>query len=131
MGMMRTIAVVVASMFAVASWLSVGARAQEVPSADAAGQQQLQTLSSVVKFEGAENRNCPTGAAMFMLLGSRATLTIPEVPPVPKEAAVRTDIDVDFFRNTILRMSVLPDHSGKRFEFITTTCTVEVTIRYR
>jgi len=129
---MRTIAVVVASMFAVAPRLSVGARAQQAPSADAAGQQQLQTLSSVVKFEGAENRNCPTGAAMFMLLGSRATLTIPEVPPVPKETAVQTDIDADFFgRNAILRTSVLPDRSGKRFEFITTTCTIEVTIRYR
>jgi hypothetical protein len=131
MGMMRTIAVVAASIFTAASSLSVAARAQQALSADAAGDGQVLTLSPVVKFEGAEKRNCPTGAVMLMLLGSRATLTIPQVPPVAKEVAVQTDIDADFFDNTIFRTAVLPDHSGRQFEFMKPTCTVEITIRYR
>jgi hypothetical protein len=80
--MVRTIAVMVASIFTAASSLSAGARAQQAPSADAAGHGL--PLSQVVKFEGAEKRNCPTGAVMLMLLGSRAILTL---PPAPGEAS--------------------------------------------
>jgi hypothetical protein len=111
--------------------VGVGAQGQQVPSAGAAEQTQLPTLSSVVKFEGAENRNCPTGAGMFTLLGSRAIFTIPQIPPISKDRAVPADIDSDFFGDTIFRAGPLPDRSGQRFEFIGRTCTVEITIRYK
>jgi hypothetical protein len=69
---------------------------------------------------------------MFTLLGSRALLTIPQIPPVPKDRAIPADIDSDFFGNPIVfRTGPLPDHSGKLFEFIGKTFTVEITIRYR
>lgn len=88
---------------------------------------EVSTPGDLVRFEGAENKNCPTGAGMFTLLGSRAIFTIPRIPLVPKEAA---DIDADFLNNVVFRVEGLPDHSGKRFEFINTTCTIEITIRY-
>jgi hypothetical protein len=112
--------------------IGLGAQGQQMPSPGAVEQNQLPTLSSVVKFEGAENRNCPTGAGMFTLLGSRAILTIPQIPSISKDRAIPADIDSDFFGNSIVfRTSALPDHSGKLFEFIGETCTVEITIRYR
>ena len=112
--------------------IGLGAQGQQVPSTGAFEQNQLPTLSSVAQFEGAENRNCPTGTGMFTLLGSRALLTIPQIPSVPKDRAIPGDIDSDFFGNSIVfRTSALPDHSGKLFEFIGKTCTVEITIRYR
>jgi hypothetical protein len=108
------------------------AQGQQASSPGAVEQNQLPTFSSVVQFEGAENRNCPTGAGMFTLLGSRALLTIPQIPRLPKDKAVRADIDSDFFGSPIvLRTGPLLDHSGKLFEFIGETCTVEITIRYR
>jgi hypothetical protein len=112
--------------------IRLGAQGQQVPSPGAVEQNQLPTLSSVTQFEGAENRNCPTGAGMFTLLGSRALLTIPQIPRVPKDRAIPADIASDFFGNSIVfRTSALPDHSGKLFECIGRTCTVEITIRYR
>ena len=111
--------------------LGVGAQGQQVPPDRTIEQTQLPTLSSVVQFEGAENRNCPTGAGMFTLLGSRAVLTIPQIPPVSKDRAIATDIDGDFFGDSILRVSALSDRSGKRYEFIGRSCTVEITIRYK
>jgi hypothetical protein len=111
--------------------IGLGAQGQQVPSAGPVEQTPLPTLSSVVKFEGAENRNCPTGAGMFTLLGSRAIFTIPQIPPISKDRAIATDIDSDFFGDSILRAGPLPDRSGQRFEFIGRTCTVEITIRYR
>jgi hypothetical protein len=112
--------------------VGLGAQGQPVPSPSAVEQSQLPTLSSVTQFEGAENRDCPTGAGMFTLLGSRALLTIPQIPRVPKDRAIPSDIDSDFFGSSIIfRTSVLPDHSGKLFEFIGKSCTVEITIRYR
>jgi hypothetical protein len=110
-------------------WL--GAQGQQVPSPGAVEQTQLPTLSSVVKFQCAENRNCPTGAGMFTLLGSRAIFTIPQIPPISKDRAIPTDIDSDMFGDAIFRVSGLPDRSGELFEFIGRTCTVEITIRYR
>jgi hypothetical protein len=108
------------------------AQGKQAPSPDAVKEDQLPTLSSLVQFEGAENRNCPTGAGMFTLLGSRALVTIPQIPRVPKDRAIQADIDSDFFGNVMVeRQSVLPDHSGKLFEFFGKTCTVEITIRYR
>jgi hypothetical protein len=69
---------------------------------------------------------------MFTLLGSRAIFTIPQIPPISKDRAIPTDIDSDFFGNSVvLPTSGLPDYSGKLFEFIGRTCTVEITIRYR
>jgi hypothetical protein len=109
----------------------LGAQGQRVTPPGAVEQTQLPTLSSVVKFEGAENRSCPTGAGMFSLLGSRAIFTIPQIPPISKDRAIPTDIDSDFFGNSIIRESGLTDRSGKLFEFIGRTCTVEITIRYR
>jgi hypothetical protein len=110
--------------------IRLGAQGQQAPSPGSV--EQLATLSSVARFEGAENRNCPTGAGMFTLLGSRALLTIPQIPRVPKDHASPADIDSDFFGNSIVvRESGLPDHSGKLFEFFGKTCTVEITIRYR
>jgi hypothetical protein len=112
--------------------IRLGAQGQQVPSPGVVEQNQLPTFSWVAQFEGAENRNCPTGAGMFTLLGSRALLTIPQIPRLPKDKAVRADIDSDFFGSPIvLRTGPLPDHSGKLFEFIGETCTVEITIRYR
>jgi hypothetical protein len=110
--------------------IRLGAQGQQAPSPGSV--EQLATFSSVVRFEGAENRNCPTGAGMFTLLGSRALLTTPLIPRVPKDRAVPADIDSDFFGNSmVVRTGPLPDHSGTLFEFIGKTCTVEITIRYR
>jgi hypothetical protein len=60
-------------------------------------------------------------------------LTLPQIPPVPKEKVVPTDLDniLSGRGPVILRSSTLPDNSGKRFEYIGQTCTVEITIRYR
>jgi hypothetical protein len=111
--------------------VGLGAQGQQVPPPGAVEQNQLPTLSSVTQFEGAANRNCPTGAGMFALFGSGALLTIPQIPRVPKDRAIPADIDSDFFGNSIFfRTSALPDHSGKLFEFIGKTCTIEITIRY-
>jgi hypothetical protein len=90
----------------------------------------LTTPVNVVRFAGAEDKNCPTGVGMFTLLGSRAILTVPQIPAAAKDAAVQADIDADFLHDTVLRVSGLPDRSGTRFEFINTTCDVEITIRY-
>lgn len=111
--------------------LGLGAQGQQVPSDRAVDQIDLPTLSSVVQFEGAENKNCPTGAGMFTLLGSRAIFTIPQIPPIAKDRAIPTDMDRNFFGDSILRVSALPDRSGKRYEFAGRTCTVEITIRYK
>jgi hypothetical protein len=111
--------------------IGLAAQAQQVPSPGAVDQNQLPTLSSVVKFEGAENKNCPTGVGMFTLLGSRAIFTIPQIPPISKDRAIPTDIDSVLFGDAIFRAGALPDRSGQRFEFIGRTCTVEITIRYR
>jgi hypothetical protein len=94
---------------------------------------ELPTVSRVIQFEGAESRACPTGTGMFTLLGSRAILTIPQIPAVPKEKAVPTDVDnILSSRGTIIfSTSTLPDNSGKVFRYIGQTCTVEITIRYR
>src|SRR3954462_8410097 len=90
---------------------------------------ELPTVSRVIPFEGAESRACPTGTGMFTLLGSRAILTIPQIPAVPKEKAVPTDIDdVLSSRGTIFSSSPLPDKSGKVFRYIGPACTVEITI---
>jgi hypothetical protein len=59
-------------------------------------------VSRVITFEGAEDRTCPTGSGMYTLLGSRAILTIPQIPPVPKEKAVPTDVDNLLSSRTIL-----------------------------
>jgi hypothetical protein len=109
--------------------IRLGAQGQQAPSPGSV--EQLATLSSVVRFEGAESRNCPTGAGMFTLLGSRAIFTIPQIPPISKDRAIPTDIDSDFFGDSIFRFWALPDRTGERFEFIGRTCTVEITIRYR
>jgi hypothetical protein len=112
--------------------IELAAEDQQALSPGAVQQSPLPTFSSVVRFEGAENRNCPTGAGMFTLLGSRALLTIPQIPQVPKDRAVSADIDGDFFGNTIVtRTSALPDRTGTLFEFMGRTCTVEITIKYR
>jgi hypothetical protein len=66
--------------------IQLGAQGQQVPSLGAVEQNQLPTFSSVAQFEGAENRNCPTGVGMFTLLGSRALVTLPQVPWVPKRS---------------------------------------------
>jgi hypothetical protein len=92
----------------------LGAQGQQEPSAGAFEQNQLPTISLLAQFEGAESRNCPTGAGMFTLMGSRAIFTIPQIPPISKDQAVPTDIDGDFFGDSIFRVSVLPDRSGKR-----------------
>jgi hypothetical protein len=94
---------------------------------------ELSTVSRVIEFEGAESRACPTGAGMFTLLGSRAILTIPQIPPVPKEKAVPTDMDTLLAGtgSIVFSSSTLPDRSGKVFRYIRETCTVEITIRYR
>ena len=77
----------------------LGAQGQQAPSLDSV--EQLATLSSVAQFEGAENRNCPPGAGMFTLLGSKALLTIAQIPRVPKDRAISADIDSDFLGNSI------------------------------
>src|SRR5579862_6102835 len=111
--------------------IGLGAQGQQAPSAGFVEQNQLPTPSYVARFEGAEGQNCPTGAGMFTLLGSRALLTIPQIPPVSKDRAIPADIDSDFFGNSIvLRAAGLSDHSGELFEFIGRTCTVQITIRY-
>ena len=91
------------------------------------------TVSRVISFTGAEERNCPTGSGMFTLLGSRAILTIPQIPAVPKEKAVPTDIDniLSSRGPIIFSSSPLPDNSGRVFRYIGQACTVEITIRYR
>ena len=108
---------------------------QPSPSAsyDAVERSELTTVSRVITFEGAESRACPTGSGMYTLLGSRAILTIPQIPPVPKEKAVPTDIDniLSGRGSIIFSSSTLPDNSGKVFRYIGQTCTVEITIRYR
>jgi hypothetical protein len=111
--------------------MSLSAQDQQAPSPGFVEQDQLPTPSYVARFEGAESKNCPTGAGMFTLLGSRALLTIPQIPRVPKDRAIPGDIDSDFFGDQIiLRAMGLPDHSGELFEFIGRTCTVQITIRY-
>jgi hypothetical protein len=108
---------------------------QPSPSAsyEAVERSELTTVSRVITFEGAESRACPTGSGMYTLLGSRAILTIPQIPPIPKEKAVPTDIDnILLSRGSIIfSSSTLPDNSGKVFRYIGETCTVEITIRYR
>ncbi len=92
---------------------------------------EVTTVSRVITFEGAEDHACPTGAGMYTLLGSRAILTIPQIPPVPKEKAVPTDVDNILSGRTMLfSSSILPDRSGKMFRYVGQTCTVEITIRY-
>ena len=114
---------------------TVGAQSQQAPpsrSDNAVERDELPTVSRVIQFEGAENRACPTGTGMFTLLGSRAILTIPQIPAVPKEKVVPTDVDSILSSRTIVfSSSALPDNSGKVFRYIGQTCTVEITIRYR
>jgi hypothetical protein len=115
---------------------TVDAQSQQAPpsrSDDTVEKNELTTVSRVIQFEGAESRDCPTGTGMFTLLGSRAILTIPQIPAVPKEKAVPTDIDniLSGRGPTIFSSSTLPDNSGKVFRYIGQTCTVEITIRYR
>jgi hypothetical protein len=115
---------------------TVGAQSQQAPPSRSDGtveRDELPTLSRVIPFEGAESRACPTGTGMFTLLVSRAILTIPQIPAVPKEKAVPTDIDniLSSRGTTIFSSSPLPDNSGKVFRYIGQTCTVEITIRYR
>ena len=114
---------------------TVDAQSQQAPppkSDDTVEKEELSTPSFVIPFEGAESRDCPTGTGMFTLLGSRAILTIPQIPAVPKENAVPTDVDnVLFGKPTIFSSSTLPDNSGKVFRYGGQTCAVEITIRYR
>jgi hypothetical protein len=114
---------------------TVGTQSQQAapPRADGAVEKnELLTPGFAIPFAGAESRNCPTGTAMVTLLGSRAIFTIPQIPAVPKEKAVPTDIDHILFGNTnVFSSSALPDNSGKAFRFIGQTCTIEITIRYR
>ena len=114
---------------------TVGTQSQQAPPSRSDGaveRDELPTVSRVIQFEGAESRACPTGTGMFTLLGSRAILTIPQIPAVPKEKAVPTDIDnILSGRTTVFSSSALPDNSGKVFRYIGQTCTVEITIRYR
>jgi hypothetical protein len=119
------------SILAVASCLCTGAQAQQAPSADPAGKDQIPPPPPMIRFEGAEKKNCPTGAVMFVLLGSRATFTVPSIPRTAKDAPVPSDFDAYLFGNTLMRSSRLPDHSGSSFEFIKPTCTIEITVRYR
>jgi hypothetical protein len=58
--------------------------------------------------DGAESRNCPTD--MFTLLGSRALLTIPQIPRAPKDRATVTSGN-----SIVFRTGPLPDHSGTLF----------------
>jgi hypothetical protein len=109
------------------------AQSQQLPpSASHEAERTELAASRVITFEGAEDRACPTGSGMYTLLGSRALLTLPQIPPVSKEKAVPTDLDSILLGRTIIfRSSTLPDNSGKRFEYIGQACTVEITIRYR
>jgi hypothetical protein len=112
------------------SMIRTGASGQE-PLPSSGTEEVPKTLAAVANFVGAENRNCPTGAGMFALLGSRAVLTVPQIPS-PTNGAVPTDVDNIFFGdNTIFRGIGLPDHSGEIFEFVGKTCTIQITIRYK
>ena len=112
------------------SLIRTGASGQEA--APPGGTQEMpKALAAVANFAGAENRNCPTGAGMFTLLGSRAVLTVPQIPSAPTNGAVPTDVDKIFLGDTIFRGMGLPDHSGEIFEFIGKTCTIQITIRYK
>jgi hypothetical protein len=115
------------SLLAIIPLLSAMVRAQEVPPWPSFGPEAQLALSSVIKFEGAEKSNCPTEAVMLLLLGSRAVLNLRSIPSAPKDAAVQGDTDSG---DTLFRASVLQDHTGKLFELIRKTCTVEVAVRY-
>jgi hypothetical protein len=115
---------------------TVGTQSQQAPPPRSDGtveNNDLLTSGFVIPFAGAESRNCPTGTAMVTLLGSRAIFTIPQIPAVPKEKAVPTDVDsiLSGRGTTIFSSSILPDDSGRAFRYIGQTCTVEITIRYR
>jgi hypothetical protein len=128
--MIRAIHAVV-SIFAVGSCLCTSAPAQQAASTDPTGNERMRTPSEPIWFPGTEDKDCPTGFLLITLLGSRASVTYPSIPLVAKDAAVPTDLDSELFKGSLMRSGPVPGLSGKTIEFISPTCTIEITIRHR